>query len=149
MTSGNTNKTQADHLRSDAEQRLEFQHQYTLAGLKTLQLINGGAILALLTYAGNGGTADVSNFKVAFALYAAGLVLVTLAYLAAYASQGAYMSDSGIRAIEYDGMKAVSEKSADEYEAIGNNSVKASVGLVLASLASFIGGSYAAFLGIF
>ncbi len=136
-------------MRSDAEQRLEFQHQYTLAGLKTLQLINGGAILALLTYAGNGGTADVSNFKVAFALYAAGLVLVTLAYLAAYASQGAYMSDSGIRAIEYDGMKAVSEKSADEYEAIGNNSVKASVGLVLASLASFIGGSYAAFLGIF
>ena len=37
----------------DATDRLRFQHEYSIAGFKTLILINGGAVIALLTYAGN------------------------------------------------------------------------------------------------
>jgi hypothetical protein len=43
----------ARYLLDDAATRPRYQHEFSLAGFRTLILINGGAIIGLLTYAGN------------------------------------------------------------------------------------------------
>src|SRR3954466_14916041 len=73
----------------DSADRVRFQQQYTVEGFKTLTLINGGAIIALLTYAGSKTATGVTHdFGPAFIGYAVGLALSVLAYLFAYYSQG-------------------------------------------------------------
>src|SRR5687768_3865329 len=88
------------YLLNDAAARIRFQHEFALAGFRTLVLINGGAIIALLTYAGNVlDRAGASSLGGAFLFYAAGLSTTTLAYVFAYYSQAMYLDSVGTHAL--------------------------------------------------
>ena len=138
-------QTLADYGLKDSEQRLQYQHEYTLAGLKTLIWMNGGAIIGLLTYAGNAtAVVGLSALRGSFAWYIGGLIAAALAYLTAYASQSQFMGESTLRAMEQLGVRISPGKSADQFRAAGNRSIAVGVVLCLASLVGFsVGSGYA------
>ena len=79
----------------DAQKRLDFSVGYAQAGIKALFLVNGTAILALLTFLGNGG--DLHEPRAifwAFVWFTCGVTAVLIAYFGAYFSQAYYMQVS-------------------------------------------------------
>lgn len=132
----------AENYLRDANDRLQYQQEFSVAGFKTLILINGGAIISLLTYIGHStGDSAAHNLATAFVAYAAGLVVAMLAYLAGYFSQANFMQDSTLRAYEQLGIEAETKKSADDFRKSGNIAVGIGVGLSVLSLTAFIAGS--------
>lgn len=136
-------------LLADAKARLQYTHEYTLAGLKTLILINGGAIIGLLTYAGNAAAAAKAaamgnQLGASFAGYVLGLALAVLAYLAAYFSQSEFMHYSTLEAGRVLGVSLETKRTAKSYEKVGNWAVRLAVALAMFSLISFgVGSRYA------
>lgn len=110
-------------------------------------LANGGAIIALLTFIGNtGGKVDPARMKSAFALYAAGLVLVFVAYIGAFFCQFFYYNAAQFAAWNAQ-RKALG--GADAYDVAaqmtrGNIAIGAAIFACLASLITFICGSVSA-----
>lgn len=126
----------------DAQLRLQYQHEYTLAGLKALILINGGAIIALLTYAGHtASAATAGKLEGAFGLYVAGLALGVLAYVAAYISQSQLMNHSTLEAQRMLGLSAPGGRTSTSYEKAGTRAVYFGIAFAVFSLTSFAGGS--------
>jgi hypothetical protein len=139
----------AENLLRDANDRLRYQQEFSVAGFKTLILINGGAIIALLTYAGHmSGNRSASEFSGALIAYTAGLLTSVLAYLAAYFSQAQFMQDSTIRAYRLLGLEAVSTKSEDDYRRLGNVAVAVAIALCILSLSAFAFGSWSAMFAL-
>lgn len=135
----------AESYRDDAAARLQYQHEYTLAGLKTLIWINGGAIIGLLTYAGNASDRVAADqFGAAFTWYVGGLASAVLAYLTAYSSQASFMQDSTLRSFRLLGIKAQTKKTEEDYQKAGTRAVIAGVVLAILSLVGFgVGSSFA------
>ena len=129
----------------DAKARLQYQHEYALAGLKTLILINGGAVIGLLTYAGNASSKSSANtFGGSFAGYAVGLALAVIAYLGAYFSQAEFMQYSTLEAYDLLGRKSSTKRSKESYAKVGTIAVYLAVAFAIFSLVSFgIGSLYA------
>ena len=77
---------------AEAAQRIGYQVGYSEQALKTLALVNGGAIIGLFTFIGNNGSLpiDVSWLWWAFASFVAGLAFTMIGYLGAFMSQGKY-----------------------------------------------------------
>lgn len=127
----------------DTAERVRFQQEYAIQGFRTLTLINGGAIIALLTYLGNKqGQVAAQEFAPAFILYAIGLALSVVAYLFAYYSQE-YLVTCDMQEA-YKLLKVQSEegkKEQAEAQTIGERWGKRAVLLVVASLVSFLAGS--------
>jgi hypothetical protein len=139
----------AQWLLDDSAQRHAYQHEFSLAGFKTLVLINGGAIIALLTYIGNHASGHTATaFSCAFASYAAGLVLAMIAYLAAYFSQGSFLNVTGQRAWTLLGMESADKTTPETYAARGNLWIGAGVILCVLSLVAFVLGSWSAMNGL-
>ncbi|MFA7506363.1 MAG: hypothetical protein WCZ28_16815 [Burkholderiaceae bacterium] len=93
MTDKNPQDVFGRHLLDDAANRVRWQHEFSLAGIRTLVLINGGAIIALLTYLGQAGTRlSAERLEASFFAYVVGLVATVVAYLLAYYSQGAALN---------------------------------------------------------
>lgn len=134
----------SDHLLQDARQRLQLQGEYTVAAFKTLTLINGGALVALLTYLGNVG-AHHGSLRLAFGGYALGLFLAAVAHVFAYLSQGNYMQVSTKRAIIRLGEDTDSTAGNLRW---GNIQVVLAVFLTLGSIGAFIVGSWFALVAI-
>lgn len=135
----------ADNYLKDANDRLQFQQEYSIAAFKTLILINGGAIISLLTYIGHATDQNAAHsFSRAFIAYVGGLVIAVSAYLAAYASQANFMQDSTLRAYEQLGIEGQTTKSPDAYRKSGTTAVRIGVGLSVLSLTAFILGSVCA-----
>lgn len=86
--------TYAEQL-NDAQKRLDFAVGYAQAGLKALFLVNGAAVIALLTFLGNGGglTEERAIFW-AFLWFTCGIASVLVAYFGAFFSQSHYMQHS-------------------------------------------------------
>jgi hypothetical protein len=135
----------AAYLLEDAIARLRFQHEFSLAGFRTLILINGGAIIALLTYAGNvlsRGTA--ANLRGAFLAYVGGLVATTAAYIFAYFSQGLFMDATGLSAIGVLGISGEPEKQQTKIKKgtkRGNWCLLTAIVLTVLGLVGFVAGS--------
>jgi hypothetical protein len=105
----------ADRRIGDSADRVRFQQQYTVEGFKTLTLINGGAIIALLTYAGSKNASGVTHdFGSAFIGYAVGLALSVLAYLFAYYSQGNLANTDMLEAYRLLGLRDEKQKLEQE-----------------------------------
>jgi hypothetical protein len=49
------------HLLADATKRHRYRHKFSLAGFKTLILMNGGAMISLQTYLGHGQAVRASG----------------------------------------------------------------------------------------
>lgn len=117
-----------------------------MEGFKTLTLINGGAIIALLTYAGNKGEAGVvHNFGPAFIGYAIGLALSVLAYLFAYYSQGDLSNGDMLEAYRLLGLQDAAGKDEQaSLERSGERWGNGAAVLAILSLTFFIAGSWLA-----
>lgn len=82
------------HMR-DAEKRLDFQQELGVQALKGLTLVNGGAIIGLVTFIGNKGT-TFNQWLLGWAMlaFAGGLVIDLIAYILGYLSQSEIMNMS-------------------------------------------------------
>jgi hypothetical protein len=151
MTHDPTNSTNRliDFYVEDATDRLRFQQEFTVAGFRTLILMNGGAVIALLTYAGNAPDKIVAaNFIGAFAGYISGLVSATFAYLTAYAGQAHIMQHSSAEALALIAGNPVDEDDQDRHVRHGNRYIAAGIALCILSVGSFVIGSVLAMRGL-
>lgn len=130
----------AEHYLQDSAKRHQYQHEFALAGFKTLILLNGGAIISLLTYLGHSTVRHVDQLSTALAFYVVGLVTVVLAYLAAYASQGAFLNASLHEAYTRLNLGGLPGNHFRK----GMLAIIFGVGLTLLSLSSFAAGSWLA-----
>jgi hypothetical protein len=138
-----------DFYLEDATDRLLFQQEFSVAGFKTLMLINGGAVIALLTYAGNANhRTAAANLQWAFGGYIAGLVAGVLAYLTAYAGQALIMRFSAAAALAELRIKDLDQEIQDRRERRANLCISFGVGLCVLSLLSFVAASIAAMRGL-
>lgn len=145
MTEPTPQERIASWLLEDSAKRHGYQHEFSLAGFKTLVLINGGAIISLLTYVGHNANNHVADgMSRAFILYVAGLVLAVLAYLVAYASQGSFLNATGQKAYKLLGVDSADKTTAEQYTTRGRLAIAAGVILCILSLAAFVWGSCAA-----
>jgi hypothetical protein len=138
----------AKHLLEDSSVRVRYQHEFSLAGFQALILINGGAIIGLLTYAGNlKDTVAAHELSGAFISYVIGLVSTVLAYLFAYYSQGLFMDVEMQIAIKLLGLDAA-ETSNSTKGPKGEVCIVAAVILTVIGLCAFIIGSWLAMSGL-
>lgn len=127
----------------DSSARLRFQHEFAVEGFKTLVLINGGAIVGLLTYAGNKGS-DTHGFEGAFIAYAAGLVASVLAYLFAYNSQAQLMNSDIVEAYRLLGVPAATGETTKDFEDKGMVWVRLGIVFSILAVVGFTVGSWMA-----
>jgi len=107
--------------------------------------MNGGALVALLTYAGNSsGRVTAPNLATAFYAYVAGLILAALAHLSAYLSQAAFMNDSLLEAYRQLGLEVKNALPRETYRTRGNWAIGIGIALLVGSLICFIAGCYGA-----
>lgn len=136
----------AKHLLEDSTLRIRYQHEFSLAGFQSLILINGGAIIGLLTYAGNRtDTIAAHHLSGAFISYVIGLAGTILAYLFAYYSQGLFMSVETHDAFKRLGFETEKPVNASRN---GKRCVIVAVSLTIAGLVAFVVGSWLAMSGI-
>ena len=133
---------------ADSSERLRYQHEFALSGFKSLILINGGAIISLLTYVGNYDDKIPSSWlRASMATYVIGLVLTPLAYLLSYQSQSLFMAGSFKRAVMVRrGDGDLSEELTENR--IGMRYVNGTIVAAVLALAVFIAGSVFAVLAI-
>lgn len=146
-----TNRRDYEAYMAESAQRLQFQHDFSQSALKTLVLVNGGAIIALFTFLGHERAAfDLLWLKRSFASFAGGLGLAMFAYFGAFFSQAKYMLAVHKQAINSRSAMARLEHREDESsdEARGNIFLMVGVGSALASLAAFVGGAVSALVGL-
>jgi hypothetical protein len=145
----------AEHVAELAERR-SYQLQLATMVLRGLTLANGGAIVALFTFLGNGGSAmhvRTQQIWIAFALFVAGLTFTIFAafcgFLAqllfgvatqyqAWGDQDAMLGDDGSR---HAGKAKPAHKSGTLLQNIG-------IGIALVSLFCFALGSGFALAGV-
>jgi len=74
-----------NYQREEVLHRLEVQNGLGQSALKSMMLVNGGAIISLLTFVGNkGGVVNVCALKISMGMFCAGLVCALAAYFGAY-----------------------------------------------------------------
>jgi hypothetical protein len=138
-----------DFFREDATDRLRFQQEFSVSGFKTLILINGGAVIGLLTYAGNlADKAVATHLQWAFGGYTLGLVLAVLAYLPAYYGQGQVMLHSASVAFQAMGVEEPDEETQKKRVQRSELWIGIATVLCLLSVAAFVTGSISAMRGI-
>ena len=99
MADDDPQMTFAKFMLDDVSNRTRWQHEFSLAGIRTLVLMNGGAIVALLTYIGRDGSQlSTDRLQASFIAYVVGLVATTIAYLLAYYSQGTALNSTLVQA---------------------------------------------------
>lgn len=116
-------------------------HSFGTAAIKSGQIINGGAAIALLAFIGNIWGKETSDFKQKIGIAMLSFVIGTLLSSSAYAS--AYFSQAN-----YHMQEAHSGSCAEKFEAKGDFWRKFSVGLVVASFISFLLGGLLSYQAI-
>jgi len=135
----------------EAMERLKYQVEFAQAALKNLHLVNGGAIIALLTFVGNvNEVIDKVSVFWSFVWFSAGLSLSLLAYLGAYFSQSYFMNVAFSQTWE---AQHRAEGSAVKFPferdfARGHLALTFGIGSALLSMASFIVGAFVAIEGL-
>lgn len=87
-------KLEHEQLKQEFSDRLRIQEGLGTAGLKSLIIVNGGALIALFTFIGNVGAAgaivDVNHVWRGFAFFVAALAAAIAAQVTAYFMQSKY-----------------------------------------------------------
>ena len=120
-----------------------------MAVIKGLTFVNGGAILALLTFVGNhSSTINPAQLRSAFTAFAVGLASALFSYVGAYFSQGSYShsetSDSWNHQSDMRQMPRLYTEDANKERRTGTIFEISGVFCVAASLISFVVGSFSA-----
>ena len=136
---------------AEASERMHFQVEYSQSALKNLNLVNGGAIVALLTFIGNTNHGfDAYAMKFAFGWFSAGLGFSLLAYFGAFFSQFFFMnvpfSDAWNAQAVAHGEK-VQHSNQKDYK-FGNLTMGAGIALATLSCLAFVIGSFVALDGL-
>lgn len=132
---------------AEARARIQYQIDYSQTLLNALMVGNGGSIIALLTFIGNTGSkVEPAKMQSAFILYAAGLALVFVAYMAAFFSQ--FFMYNAAQYMAWFAQARAQGGSAD-YDVAGqvrwgNVSIAIGVFAALFSLGAFVWGSVSA-----
>lgn len=125
-------------------QRLQFQQDLALGALKGLTLVNGGAIVGLLTFIGNSATPfDQHDLGVGLVSFVIGLTANLLAYVFGYFSQATFM-EATIHELWNDQRDMVGVPRDDQpakYVRIGGQVLWGAILTALTSLASFACGA--------
>lgn len=164
MSDGILSQQPPDHIREAAQQdyeqwmsgvadRLKFQQELGLGAIRSMILVNGGAVLALLTFLGNKSQpVTPADLRAAFLWYGVGLSLALLTFFAGYLGQGRYMWHDTSQAYDAQLRKA---GLPEQYGAAAKKEARQgmlwtglAVALLLASLLSFAAGSWRALNGI-
>lgn len=139
----------------DVAVRVKYQHEFSIAALKSLMLANGGAIIALLTFIGNGKShLEPGALRWAMLFYGAGLVLGLFTYFGAYMSQGEFVSAASYQMVTAQermrgNMPDESWRAeADRRMKVGTRYIALAVGLAILSLILFGVGCWQALTGI-
>lgn len=136
---------------AEAAERLKFQVDYSQAALRNLSLVNGGAIVALLTFIGN-TDADFNARAIwyAFGWFSGGLSCSLLAYFGAFFSQLFFMSQTMHQAWNAQ-ERAVGREEKYEIESdynFGNVAMYGAVVLALLSCIFFVIGAFVSLGGL-
>ena len=132
-------------------ERLRYQVEFAQSALKNLHLVNGGAVLALLTFLGN--TDMDFNFRAiwwAFVWFGVGLVASLAAYFGAYFSQAHFMNVTVAQAWNAQS-RARGGPERHEIEpafSAGNRYMYFGISAAVASLVCFVVGSFVALSGL-
>jgi hypothetical protein len=137
---------------AEGAERLKFQIEFAQSTLRNLHLVNGGAIVALLTLIGN-SSANYNEYSIssAFVWFAIGLAVCLAAYFGAFYSQLFFMNATYKQAWN---AQARSEGLAEPYgikpdARLGNLALFTAIFLAVSSLVSFIIGAFVALGGLF
>ena len=135
----------------EALERLRYQVEYSQSALKNLQLVNGGGIIALLTFVGNVPDAlDKNSLFWAFVWFSLGLASALVSYLGAYFSQSEFMNACFNQAWEAQ-HKAQGSELKFEYEPHirkGNKALWLAIILAITSMIGFVTGALVAIEGL-
>ena len=135
----------------DAELRLEYADKYAHAGIRSLFLVNGAAIISLLTFIGNTGTVfDKRGLFWAFFWLAVGLSFALLANFGAYFSQNYYMLHSQKTAwnAKYDSYGLTPQQDSSKEIRIGHSWIGVAIFSSVMSFAMFVTGIFVALIAI-
>lgn len=135
----------------EAESRLQYQIDYSQSLLRTLIIVNGGAIIAIFTFIGNDGRKfDQSYIYSAFASFSVGIVLTLLAYIAAFLSQLYFMNASLAAAWNAQAKSFGKSPQHDEKKSykFGNVVLFVGFGFAVGSMVAFLLGAYFALRGV-
>lgn len=120
----------------DFKLRHEAAVGYALATLKTLTLVNGGAIIALLTFIGNDNVKpEKEAIFWSFVVFSVGLALSTLDHGLAYFVQESYLNSASNR------MEGANVRATDKR---GNRLISCAALCCLMSLVCFVAGAFVA-----
>ena len=140
-------KKEAERQWAEAERRLAYSVEYAQAGLKALFMSNGGAIIALLTFVGNGANVTEPNaIWWSFVWFSSGLAAVIAAYVIAYLSQSSIMVEAFVEARNADAAAFETGQSykIGKWERAGNTLSWSAVVVTLLSFVSFVIGAFVA-----
>ena len=137
--------------RIESDHRLEYTVQYAQAGLRSLFLANGGAVIALLTLVGNTGREVGANGLFwSFIWFGAGLGCCLAAYFF-----GANSQDHLMNAAFNEAHKAIAEATEsgetfdpDSWDGKAQLALKIAGGLAISSLIFFLVGAFVALFAI-
>ena len=137
--------------RIESDNRLQYTVQYAQAGMRSLFLSNGGAIIALLTLVGNSARDVGPNGPFwAFIWYGCGLGACLAAYFF-----GANSQDHLMNAAYNEALKAVADANQTGenidpgvWDRKANIALQTAGGLAVASLFLFLTGSFVALFAI-
>jgi len=138
---------------ADAAERVKIQASIADRALQSLMLANGGAMVALFTFAGNlAKTAtpsvhfDGGHLKLAFGFFVAGLALALFAHMFAFASQDRFHHVSAHEAKRAQdsilaGAAVVDQAEAKKAFRQGSSAYLFGLATFAASALAFVGGS--------
>ena len=135
----------------EGSQRLGFQVDYSQAGLRNLQLVNGGAVIALLTILGNTSVEfDYRSLWWAFFWFGLGLALSLTAYFGAFFSQHFFMQQTFMQAWDAQARARGIVRSTDHIKSFRRGNIALGLAIIFAvvSLACFVTGSFVALEGL-
>lgn len=140
--------------RLESDDRIKYQIDFAQSLLQNLLLVNGGAIIALLTFIGNAKkTIDFNCLWYGFAGFSFGVVCALIAYFGAFFSQLHFMSVtvyqmSSAQSRMYGLEEPVTDQELDKAGRNGNWALWLGVVLASLSLVGFIAGAFYALNGI-
>jgi ABC-type siderophore export system fused ATPase/permease subunit len=140
-----------DYQRSEVMERLKYQHDFSQAGLKNLMIVNGGGIVAILTFIGNKGhQTNPSCIRWAMILFGVALALTLVAYLLSYLSQAQLMDCAAyrMRAAQAKLLGTQYEDKSESHHTNGMRIIKCAIISVVGSLGFFAVGAWLCLNGL-
>ncbi len=143
-------KAEYELQQQEIAERLKYQQELAVGGLKTLTLINGGAMISLFTFiAGANAIFDHRAIWWSFVWFATGLIGTTVAYLAGYFAQAQFMNvahyDAGNAQRKMVGQPA--DLDTTSFYKVGNVWLMLATFGAVASLIAFVAGAAVALGG--